>query len=187
MDRLDFSQGIENALNTGMTAEKKTQTRRTRQKTGPADNRRNVFSDVLEHSILEKQDLGPLSLLNHSEETEQILLDKIRSTGDNLRRRPLPDEMLEYKKAVRNFLNYVVENSYKVEESQGIKRKVVIRGEKRWDARSYHQVKIIDRKLEELAAGILLKQTDELDLKTRLEEITGLLVDLKVTGKISID
>jgi len=182
MDRLDFTQ---NTLNAGLPGGKKTDIRKSRNKT---DAGRRVFSDVMERSIFETQDLGPLpSSSDLTDEAKQILLDDVRSAGDSLRRRPLPQEMLDYKKAVRNFLHYVVENSYEIQTSEGMKRKVYIRGEKRWDARAYHQVKIVDQKLEELAAGILLKQINDLDLKTKLEEITGLLVDLKVTGKISVE
>jgi hypothetical protein len=35
-----------------------------------------------------------------------------------------------------------------------------------------------------LAAEILSKQITELELKSRVDEITGLLVDLTITGKI---
>ena len=187
MDKIDFSKGIESSLSSGIFATAKAETRKTRDKAGTRRVRGTGFSDALEHSILEKQSLGPLSSLDPSEETLQILLDEVRSSADSLKRRVLPEELLSYKKAVRNFLNYIVENSFEIEQSQGIKRKIFIRGEKRWDAKIHHQIKVVDKKLEEMAAAILLKQINELDLKNKLEEITGLLVDLTVSGKISQD
>ena len=183
MDRLDFSQGIENALNSGLPAGKKKEIRpelrRTRSGAKPGESRRSVFSDILENSTLEMQNLGPLPSTTPSEEAIEVLLDEVRSSADSLKRRPLPQEMLEYKKAVRNFLHYVVNNSYEIELAHGKKKK--------WDSKviEYSYVRIIDQKLEELAAGILLKQINELQLKNKLEEITGLLVDLTITGKIN--
>ncbi|MCL2833919.1 MAG: DUF327 family protein [Treponema sp.] len=185
MGRVDFNQGIENALNPG-TGNLKSEKGRAK-KGGLREIRRDAFSKVLEHSILQTEDLGPLPPAEVSDEALENLLDTVRGAGDSLKRQPLPQQMLDYKKAVRNFLHYVVENSFEVEQFQGIKRKVYVRGEKRWDAKIHHQIKVVDQKLEELASGILLKQINELDLKTRLEEITGLLVDLKVTGKITQD
>jgi len=185
MDKVDFYQGIENALNAGSGNQKK-EVRKTRGKTNVRDPRRSGFSQVLEHSILEKQDLGPLSEVTPSEEALESLLDTVRSAGDSLKKQPLPQEMFEYKKAVRDFLHYVVENGFEIHESQ-LKKKIYVRGEKRWEVKIHHQIQIVDRKLEELAAGILMKQINELDLKTRLEEITGLLVDFTVTGKINLD
>lgn len=185
MDKVDFNQGIENALNTGLPGGSKADIKKTRDRPGLREIRRSGFSRVLEHSILETRDLGPLLSVDPSEEALAKLVDTIHSAGDDLRRRPLPDQMLEYKKAVRNFLHYVVENSFEIQQSQGIKRKTWVRGEKRWDARIHQQIKIVDQKLEELASGILLKQINELDLNARLEEITGLLIDFTVTGKIT--
>ena len=185
MDKVDFSKGIESSLSGGFFNTAKAEAKKTRDKAGLRGIRKTGFSDALEHSILEKQELGPLSRLNPSEETLQNLLDEVRSSGDSLKRRALPEELLSYKKAVRNFLNYVVENSFEIEQTQGIKRKIFIRGEKRWDAKIHHQIKVVDQKLEEMAAAILLKQINELDLKNKLEEISGLLVDLTVSGKIS--
>lgn len=182
MDRLDFSQGIENPLNAGIPGGAKADIRKTKEK---KDAGRRVFSGLMERSLLESADLGPLSSADPSEEALQNMLDDVRSAADNLRRRPLPDEMIQYKKAVRNFLHYVVENGFEVEQSQGIKRKVIVRGEKRWDSKMHQQVRVVDQKLEEMASGLLLKQINDLDLRNRLDEITGLLVDLTVTGKIT--
>jgi len=180
MDKVDFYQGIENALNTGVPGGRKTGIRRAKN-----ESRQKTFSEVLEHSIMETPDLGPLTAIDPSEEAVQNLLDEVRSAGDSLKRRPLPQEMLDYKKTVRNFLNYVVKNSYEIQQFQGIKRKIYVRGEKRWDSRIHHQIRIVDQKLEQLASEILLKQINDLDLNARLEEITGLLVDFTISGKIT--
>ncbi|MDR1899093.1 MAG: DUF327 family protein, partial [Treponema sp.] len=45
-----------------------------------------------------------------SEETVNMLMEDVRGAGDALRDRPFPDEIVRYKKAVREFMRYVVEN-----------------------------------------------------------------------------
>jgi uncharacterized protein YaaR (DUF327 family) len=134
---------------------------------------------------------GPLRETAPSEEALQELLDSVHGAGDDLKRRPFPDAILNYKQAVRNFLHYVVQNSYDLQEVQGIKKKTSFQGSAAdtpggtvWKSKVYHQIQIIDQKLEILAADILAKQIAELDLKSRIDEIRGLLVDLTVTGKI---
>jgi uncharacterized protein YaaR (DUF327 family) len=101
----------------------------------------------------------------------------VRGTGDDLKNRPFPEEILKYKQAVRNFVHYVVENGYTVEKFQTHRREMK-------GFRPHVQVQVIDSKLEELAARILTGQTDKLERVAKIDEIAGLLVDLTVTGKI---
>jgi uncharacterized protein YaaR (DUF327 family) len=129
------------------------------------------FSSILETTREEAAtELGPLQELPVSEEAVNQLLDDVRSTGDELRNRPFPEEIIRYKKAVRDFLHYVVENGYTVErQTSGInllKRK------------KFALVQVVDKKLEDMAAMLMTSQMNQLELLARLEEITGLLVDL---------
>lgn len=100
----------------------------------------------------------------------ESLLDGVHSTGDLLKEKPLPDNILSYKNAVRSFVRYVVDRTYSVTES--------ISGGNILKRKKFIQVQIIDQKLEQLAAGILSNQRDQLGLLAKIEEINGLLVDL---------
>lgn len=129
-------------------------------------------------------ELGPLSNLPVSEETLNFLMDEVRSTGDTLRTRPFPDEIMRYKQAVRNFMHYVVQNSYALNHETGIPKflKPGYKGPRGTpDAMkqlSYTKIEVIDKKLEDLAAILLSSQASQLELASRLEEIKGLLIDL---------
>jgi uncharacterized protein YaaR (DUF327 family) len=119
-----------------------------------------------------------------SGEAVQELLDEVHSSGDDLKKRPFPEEIKRYKRAVRNFLHYVVENSFDVEKQIGI-RNASKPGfkEPRWSPRarecnSYTVVQVVDKKLEQLAAGILAGQVSQLEILARVDEITGFLVNL---------
>jgi len=112
------------------------------------------------------------------------LMDDVRSTGDALKSRPLPEEIMRYKQAVRNFINYVVQNSYKLEHDDGIlnKLKPQFKGRRNTpDAENrtgYTKIQVIDKKLEDLAAMLLSGQKKQMEIVSRLEEIRGLLIDL---------
>jgi hypothetical protein len=179
MDRIDPSaiSPLAASLQAGVkTTVKKAKTKEELQAKG-----KSKFAEILESFA---PTLGPLKELAPSEEALTELMDAVHSSGSDLKDRPFPDEILRYKKAVRDFINYVVENSYEMYQDQGIKKKVVIRGETKWKDVVYHQVRVIDQKLEELAGAILSGQTTALQRLSKTDEITGLLVDLTVSGVI---
>jgi uncharacterized protein YaaR (DUF327 family) len=168
MDKIDF---MASSL-PGATIQRnpKQEAKKTKEKGGP----RTFFSDILE-SFAPQRELGPLREFAPSDEALTTLMDAVHSTGNELRDRPFQKEILEYKKAVRNFINYVVENAFEIEKSQTRrlgKQKI------------YSQIRVIDSKLEELAAAILSGQTSQLERVSRLDDIKGLLVDLTITGGI---
>ncbi|MDR0376752.1 MAG: DUF327 family protein [Spirochaetaceae bacterium] len=140
------------------------------------------FFDVLEETIRETG--GPLPDEPASEEALQKLLDNVHSAGDALKTHPFPEEIMRYKQAVRGFIHYIVENGYTVERQTGIPNylKPGFKGRRGGDAAkgrtSFHVIQVVDRKLEQLAAGILAGQTSQLELLARINEIAGLLVDL---------
>jgi uncharacterized protein YaaR (DUF327 family) len=119
-----------------------------------------------------------------SEAAVQELLDEVHGSGDELKKRPFPEEIKRYKRAVRNFLHYVVENSYGTEQQIGIPNSLKPgfrgpRGSPRaLERKSYTVVQVVDQKLEQLAAGILAGQITQLEILTRINEITGILVNL---------
>jgi len=179
MDRVDPS--ATSLLNAALNSGLKTAVKKSKSKEEPKGARKSTFSEILETFA---PGLGPLRELAPSEEALTELMDAVHSAGSDLKDRPFPDEILRYKKAVRNFVHYVVENGYELYKDQGIKKKVVIRGETAWKDVVYHQVRVIDQKLEELAAVILAGQASQLEKLSKLDEITGLLVDLTVSGVI---
>jgi uncharacterized protein YaaR (DUF327 family) len=129
-------------------------------------------------------ELGPLQELAPSEEALTELMDAVHSAGSDLMERPFHEEILKYKKAVRNFMHYVVENGFEMHTIQGIKKKTIVGGETKWKEKVYHQIQVIDRKLEELAAAILSSQVNQLERISKIDEIKGLLVDMTISGAI---
>jgi uncharacterized protein len=98
------------------------------------------------------------------------LLDEVHEAGDALKENPTVDLVQAYKKSVRDFVHFVVERSFAVEQKTSgrniLKRNV------------YFRVSVIDDALEKLAAEILRNQRDNLEILRRVDEINGMLVDL---------
>jgi uncharacterized protein YaaR (DUF327 family) len=143
--------------------------KKTNEKGSVKETRKALFSDLLEKSGRELETEAPREL-SPSEDALKELLDGVHSTGDALKNRPFPEEIKQYKKAVRDFLHYVVENGYTVEAQ--------ISGVSQFKRKKFTLVQIVDRKLEQLAAAILTGQSSQMDILARVEEINGLLVNL---------
>jgi uncharacterized protein YaaR (DUF327 family) len=130
-------------------------------------------------SFFEKANLGNVKELPLSEDSFRELLDEVHSAGDELSKRPFPPEIAAYREAVRNFINYVVENSYDTEEQTS---KIKIRkqegGLEIREQKKFTLIKVIDLKLEGMAKAILRGQLNQLQILEKLDEIKGLLVDL---------
>lgn len=114
--------------------------------------------------------LPSVATLAESDEGLEALLDTVHEVGEKLKDRVSLSVVQEYKLAVRAFLSYVVRNTLSVERHESgpnvIKRK------------RFTLIKVIDQKLERLAAGILLDQQAQLEILRRIDEISGLLIDL---------
>jgi len=102
-------------------------------------------------------------------------MDAVHSAGSDLIDRPFQDEILRYKKAVRDFIHYVVSNAFALEESQTWRKGKKINN---------FQIQVIDKKLDELAAAVLSGQASQLEMVSKIGEIRGLLVDLTISGVI---
>ena len=177
MDRVDPStSSLLSLLQPGLK-QGRAETKKTRGKGDLHLRGKAFFSELLENSAQAAGDLGPLRELAPSEEALTELMDAVHSAGSDLKDRPFSDEILRYKKAVRNFMHYVVENGYAVEKIQTRRRELR-------NLKPHFQIQVIDRKLEELAAAILSGQATQLERVSKIDEITGLLVDLTISGVI---
>ena len=172
MDKIDVS--AVSMLNASLS--KKPDPKKIKEKEELKGSRKTRFSEIIQ-DLISASELGPLKLLSPSEEALTELMDEVHSSGSDLIDRPFRDEIIRYKRAVRNFINYIVENGFEVESTQTKRRELK-------NLRPYVQIRIIDQKLEELAAAILSGQTNQLNRVAKLDEISGLLIDLTISGVI---
>ena len=172
MDKVDLS--TVTMLNPSLHPNLKPETKKTKDREGLRGIRRTFFSELLEDAA-EAGELGQLRDIAPSEEALAELMDAVHSAGSDLKDRPFTEEILRFKKAVRDFIHYVVENGYAVEKSQTKRRGKI---------KIHVQIQVINRELEELAAAVLSGQTTQLERVSKIDEIKGLLVDLTISGVI---
>jgi len=102
----------------------------------------------------------------------EVLLDEVYSSGQDLARNPSPENIVSYKKAVGRFIRQVVDGSVEIAETEGRMRKDMKKPK-------YALLHVIDEKLEKLGAYVLSNQKDKLEILRKVDELHGLLVDLK--------
>ncbi|MDC7126435.1 MAG: YaaR family protein [Spirochaetales bacterium] len=134
----------------------------------------SVFKTLLEPQTVTASAVSAIGGFDEESELED-LLDDVHQRGDELLRNKDMSSIEDYKKAVRNFIHYVVQEAMKVETIDGAKFSRFKPSNKQ---KRYTLISVIDDKLDKLAAGILLNQGKQLDLLSKVEEINGLLVDL---------
>ena len=113
------------------------------------------------------------------EKAEEFLIDEVYAKGDLLKKSPLQENFILYKKAVQNFLKFVQSQSYEVED-KFLVRKVKVPGHLKPVSRQkcYKLVKVVNEKLDSLASDILYNQRDQIRMTAKVEEIKGLLIDV---------
>lgn len=169
MAKVDFPESQAPFLNP--TIYSSTQAELKRQKKSGKAEPTASFAKVLKTS--EEDSLtAPVALPEgiSSSEALQYLLDQVHTAGEELKEKPFQEQILHYKEAVRNFIKYVVDNTYSVEEK--------ISGTNILKRKKFTIIQVIDKKLDQLAAGILAGQASQIQILSKLDEIKGLLINL---------
>lgn len=105
-----------------------------------------------------------------TEASVEEMLDVLHHAGDELKRGGSADRVRRYKAAVREFVEHILSHALEVERTHsplGVHQR-----------KSYLLVSVIDQKLERLASAVLQRQTMQMEIVRRVDEINGLLVDL---------
>jgi hypothetical protein len=129
------------------------------------------FASVLETTSGDSSSVasGFSSLADTDEDLEE-LLDSVHEIGEKLKENATLTIVQDYKQAVREFVSYIVKKTLSVEQHESgpnvLKRK------------RFTLVKVIDQKLDRLAAGIIQNQRSQLEILRQIDEISGMLIDL---------
>lgn len=98
------------------------------------------------------------------------LLGQIDKQGDKLSQKRTFKELVRYKKMVQQFVKEAVEKMYKVKEEFSTYGS--------GNHKVYNLVEKVDESLEELTELVLDKQSTQLEILDRLDEVRGMLVDI---------
>ena len=107
-----------------------------------------------------------------SEAELETLLDSVHLAGQELARYPSPENVLAYKKSVGRFIQLIVASSLELTEVEGRMRKDMKKPK-------YALLQVINDKLDKLGAYVLSNQKDHLEILSKVDELNGLLVDLR--------
>jgi uncharacterized protein YaaR (DUF327 family) len=142
-----------------------------KKKTGKKEKaRRKTFSQLVESAAEEGEPLSAdLSEAGHRGGVED-LLDAVFSSGDRLKKSITMEAIRDYRQKVKAFIKYAVQHSMATEETTS--------GANIMKRKRFTLVKVIDEKLEALAASVLAAQKEQLAILAQIDEINGLLVDL---------
>lgn len=139
----------------------------SRKKTEKAKKSKGLFSSVLKENTQARTE----KVFNPGDsDAVGELLDQVYEAGDNLKNNQDMQSIQLYKKAVKNFLEAVVGNTYDVEQRTS--------GFSIANRKQFYLVKSVNAKLESLAAVVLTRQKDQLAILASVEEINGMLIDL---------
>lgn len=116
----------------------------------------------------------PVELAGMSDEEAIVFLkDAMDLAGDELKRHQSLEAMEKYRKKVSQFMKYIVKINYNfitTREQKKLRTGRIIK--------PMHQIQIIDQKLNQLAAEMLILHGANLNLLAKVEEINGMIIDL---------
>lgn len=106
----------------------------------------------------------------HIREQLKILYDKIEVQSSKLQDKLFIEDLIEYKKLVREFLDVTVNNSHVFYKENSLDR--------RGRHRVYSLVKKVDNELDELTKDFLNLESNRISILRRLNDIKGMLLDI---------
>lgn len=110
---------------------------------------------------------------NQQEQTLEILQSKmkdIEQQGEKLIESRTVESLRQYKKMVKDFMRYAVDNGLELQENFGFNQ--------RGSTRIHRIVKEVDKKLIDLTNTVLEKESNSLDILKQVGEIKGLLINI---------
>ncbi len=138
---------------------------------------RRSFADTLKKSKEEAQLLAdgfPVEIAGMDEESAIVFLkDAADIAGDALKENQTYENISNYRTKIGQFLKYVERNNFEVLEKRRFGRNR--RGRV---LPPYHQIRIINQKLDNLVSDMLYNHSRNINILARIEELNGLIVDL---------
>ncbi|MBO4320207.1 MAG: YaaR family protein [Treponema sp.] len=152
--------------------------RKANKKEKSGEVKKSAFATAFEKSRMEHQlqmEGFPVEIAGMEvEEAARYLKDAADIAADKLKECQMPDVFADYRKKVSQFMRYVVKNNFTIEQH-------AVPGRKGRKVQPKTQVVVINQKLDELARWLLKGHSETLLMLKKIDEISGLLVDLMAT------
>lgn len=99
-----------------------------------------------------------------------FMMQEIIQHGDKLAKHMDIRDMKKYRMLIKEFMNEIVTRSHKFSRENFL--------DKRGRHRVYGMVRLMDAKLDELAAELIKDERDHIQILNRIDEIRGMLLDI---------
>ncbi|MEE0885513.1 MAG: YaaR family protein [Treponema sp.] len=145
--------------------------------------KKSSFENIMkkEEELVELANAGlPVEIAGLSlEEAVVYLKDAVDMAADKLSDSANEKNIATFRKAVGQFIKYIEKNNYEIKSRKrlGVSHRKSVYFEEKRPVDPLFQVRVIDKKLDELALMVLQNHADKLNLLSKIEEIKGLLVD----------
>lgn len=134
------------------------------------------FSNILQqanHTAQVEEESGIQSKIEIDDLSFEQALDTVFMIGEELKKDHGLRKLMDYKKAVRHFLDMVLKNAYKHIQIKGaVNPRTMLQ-------REYSLIQVVDERLERLARAVLSEQSEAFSILERIDEIRGLLIDYR--------
>jgi len=132
----------------------------------------NLFKEQKSYKVKRGNDGDFSSNLNmaQKEYTDRELkekLQKINELGNEIKDKPNLDKIKQYKQYVKEYLSFVLKHYYKLSQNYGM-----------YSTQILTRVEVINKKIEELTDDFVKQQMENINIISRIDEISGLLIDL---------
>lgn len=103
----------------------------------------------------------------HTQQQLKKMLQDVQNTGKKLKNNANDTLIQEYKKLIKEYLTYVLQNFYRIKHDHSVNYQTV-----------QTRVVVINQEVEALTLNLLQEEKDNFDLIATIDRITGLLIDI---------
>lgn len=176
-----FYAGVQNSTNEALKQRKAEKSDKTR---------KNSFGDILKTNKETETEFSAIGLPPEIQgmsfdDAVVFLKDAVDMAGDTLSAEVNDQNIAQFKKAVGQFISFMIDNNYEVTVKRPRRMSFVspvgffsTYNTKAHPADPKIQINIINQKLEELTQATLENQRENLKILKQIDEIKGLIVDL---------
>lgn len=132
----------------------------------------DLFKEQKSYKVKRGNDGGFSSNLNMAQQeyTDKELKDKlqkINELGNEIKDKPNLDKIKQYKQYIKEYLSFVLKHYHKLNQDYGM-----------YSTQILTRVEVINKKIEELSDDFMKQQMESLNIISRIDELSGLLIDL---------
>ncbi len=126
----------------------------------------NIESKASKNKLDFNENFTQANMFKTKEELD-FYIKEIKGIGEKLISTQNYNEVLKYKKVIKEYLKSVVDYVYSLNKNTSF-----------WDGNYFTTVKTVNEKLEDITRELIYEQRENIDIASKIDEINGLLLDI---------